>query len=93
MNTSEYISVVSLGFAVAAFIYSYVTNTKKYELASQQRTTILGWYSDTVNILTRLISEARSGLKNEVLAKDLLARLSANIEIGRFHFPNVIKDQ
>lgn len=92
MTTSDYISIGSLIFATAAFFYSYFTNTKKYELISQYRSEILEWYSDTVDILIRLRIEAKEGYKNESFKNELLSRLSAKIEIGRFYFPNVDKN-
>jgi hypothetical protein len=91
MTISNWISIASFLFAVSAFIYSYVTNTKKYELTRQYRTEVLGWYSETINILLRLKTEARSGFKDDELKLDLLCRLSAKIEIGRFYFPNIDK--
>ncbi len=91
MTTSDYIATGSLLIACAAFIYSYLTNTKKYELKSQYRLEILAWYSDTIDILIRLKIEAKDDFNNQELKKDLLSRLSAKIEIGRFYFPNVDK--
>lgn len=91
MTTSDYIAIASLLIAFLAFIYSYLTNTKKYELTSQYRTEILSWYSETIDILVRLKIEAKDSFKDENLRNELLSRLSAKIEIGRFYFPNVDK--
>jgi hypothetical protein len=91
MTTSDYISICSLLIAIAASIYSYLTNTKKYELTSQYRTELLSWYSETIDILIRLKFEAKNGYSDEAIKKDLLSRLSAKIEIGRFYFPNIDK--
>lgn len=91
MATSDYISIGSLVIAIAAFIYSYLTNTKKYELTSQYRIELLAWYADTIDILIRLKVEAKDGYSDKELKKDLLSRLSAKIEIGRFYFPNIDK--
>ena len=93
IKTSDYITLGSAIIAITAFVYSYLTNTKKYELTSQYRTKILEWYSDTIDVLVKLKFEAKENFINENLKKELLARLSANIEIGRFYFPNIdIKD-
>lgn len=89
MNTTDYISIGSLIIAIIALIYTYRTNTKKYELTSQYRSEILNWYSDTINILITLKSEAKNKFPNNDFKNELLCRLSANIEIGRFYFPNV----
>lgn len=91
MTTSDYIASASLFIAFIAFIYSYLTNTKKYELTSQYRTEILSWYSETVKILIRLKIEAKDNFKDENLKRELLSDLSTKIEIGRFYFPNIDK--
>ncbi len=91
MTTSDYIAIGSLIIAIAAFFYTYLTNTKKYELTNQYRTKILDWYSDTVEILVRLKIEANDDFAKGGLKKELLSRLSAKIELGRFYFPNVDK--
>jgi len=91
MTTSDYIATGSLIIAVAVFIYTYVTNTKRYELTSQYRLEIMNWYSDTVSILILLKCEARDKFPNIELKNELLCKLSTNIEIGRFYFPNVRK--
>ena len=91
MITSDYISTGSLIIAVAAFIYSYLTNTKKYELTSQYRAEVIDWYSDTINLLISLKCEAKNKFPNSDLKNELLCKLSSNIEIGRFYFPNVRK--
>lgn len=91
MKPSDFIAIASLLIAFAAFLYSYLTNTKKYELTSQYRTEILSWYSETIYILIRLKIEAKDNFKDNNIRKELLSKLSAQIEIGRFYFPNVDK--
>lgn len=90
MSASDFISIGSVVVAIAAFLYSFFFNTKKYELSSQYRTEILDWYAETIEILLRLKTEAKTDFKDEVLKCELLAKLSAKIEIGRFYFPNII---
>jgi hypothetical protein len=89
MTSRDYIAVGSLIIAIAAFVYTYMTNTKKYELTSRFRSEILGWYSITVELLIRLRFEAEDDFKDSELKRDLLSKLSAQIEIGRFYFPNI----
>ena len=89
MNISDIVSVVSIVIAIASYIHSYITSSKKYELQFQYRVEIMKWYSDTMNILTRLIIETKDGFADQSLKKELLSTLSSNIEIGRFYFPNV----
>lgn len=91
MTTSDYIAVGSLIIAISAFIYTYLANTKKYELTSQYRSEILNWYSITIELLIRLKHEAEANFENSELKRDLLSKLSAQIEIGRFYFPNIDK--
>ncbi len=91
MTTSDFISIGSLFFAVAAFIYSYLTSTKKYELISQYRTEILNWYAGTLDVLMRLKMEAMNNFPDPAQKKELLSGLSAKIELGRFYFPNIDK--
>jgi hypothetical protein len=91
MTTSDFISIGSLFFAVAAFIYSYLTSTKKYELTSQYRAEILGWYAGTLDILMRLKMEAMHDIPDQGLKNELLSGLSVKIETGRFYFPNIDK--
>ncbi len=91
MITTDYISIGSLIIAITAFLYSYLTNTKKYELKSQYRCEILNWHSETVEILIRLKIAAKDDSLNRELKNELLSKLSAEIEVGRFYFPNVDK--
>jgi hypothetical protein len=91
MTTSDFIATGSLIIAIGAFIYTYLTNTKRYELTSQYRSEIIDWYSDTINTLIALKCEAKNKFPNTELKNELLCKLSANIEIGRFYFPNVQK--
>jgi len=91
MTTTDFIATGSLIIAIAAFTYTYATNTKKYELTSQFRSEILNWYSTTIEILIRLRLEAENNFSCLELKRDLLSKLSAQIEIGRFYFPNIDK--
>ncbi|HSZ72664.1 MAG TPA: hypothetical protein VK750_08300, partial [Cytophagaceae bacterium] len=86
---SDCIAIGALVVSVGSFIYSYYTNTKKYELKSSYRNTIICWHADIVEILMRLKIETKSGKFSEELKKELLAKLSAGIETGRFYFPNL----
>lgn len=92
MTASDFIATISLIIAFITFIYSYLTNTKKYELTSQYRTEILCWYSNTIDILIRLKIETKNSSQDEGLKRELLSKLSSKIEVGRFYFPNVDKN-
>lgn len=90
MTTSDIISSCSIFISIGVLIYSHYTNTKKYELTKDYRTEILEWYSETIEIVQRLIVETKTGSKDPELKKVLLSKLSSKIEVGRFYFPNVV---
>ncbi len=67
-----------------------MSNTKKYELTSQYRREVLDWFSETTLILSSLRTVIWKEDGKEA-KQTLLCKLSAQIEIGRFFFPNVDK--
>lgn len=79
--------IISMVLSVAAFVFSYLTSTKKYELGSQYRSEILKWYSDTITLMKR--AKAALDNQNEFELKNIQADLSSQIDIGRFYFPNL----
>jgi len=89
METSDWISIGSLIIAVIAICYSYLSNTKKYELTDVYRKELLSWYETTLSILIRLRFFTEQGCLKHETKCDLLAELSSQIDIGRFYFPNV----
>lgn len=89
MNMSDYIALSSLLISIIAIIFSILTNTKKYELTSSQRSEMLDWYQETVEILILIRLSIVEG--TETNKTENLAKLSALIECGRFYFPNVDK--
>jgi hypothetical protein len=90
MEITDFISFGALILSIIAFLYTYFTNTKRYELHFQYRAEILSWYKETNQILIHLRVEAEKNSNNGVLKRELLSRLSSNIELGRFYFPNII---
>jgi len=76
-------------------IYAILTNTKKYELTENYKHEILAWYKSVTKIMITIIHlcETNQFYSKECEAKrnELLAELSAEAEMGRFYFPNVIK--
>lgn len=91
MQGSDYIAIVStcvtLGISIGSGIYAAVTNTKKYELAEQYKRELLAWYEKTIIIIMELMKTKEKQDRNL-----LLSRLSAQIEVGRFYFPNIRKN-
>ena len=90
MQIADYIAIVSicvsLGVSIVGGIYAVVTSTKKYELAEQYKRELLAWYEKVILLIMELI------VIKEKKDKDLLlSRLSAQIEVGRFYFPNIKK--
>lgn len=74
-------------------IYVLLTNTRRYELTTQLRTEILCWYSETTKIMIEIIHYIDKDIfYTHSFTQDrisLLSKLSSQIEIGRFYFPNV----
>lgn len=87
MGPSEFIAFFSLIVSVIALIYTFVSNTKRFELADQYRKDLLSWYQDTIRILLKIRGQVAAG-RFDWEKSDLLFLLSAQIEIGRFYLPN-----
>lgn len=85
MNISDWVTIISLLISIVALIYSFVSNTKKYELTYQYYNDILVWHNQVIEVL---ISLRLTRPKNES-KKQLLSKLSSLIESGRFYFPNI----
>ena len=84
MTPSDWIAGISLVVAVAALIYTIISNTKKYELTYQYYQDVVAWHSDVIKVITQLKATSEENSK-----KAYLAELSALIETGRFYFPNI----
>lgn len=91
MQMGDYIAIVSigvtLGISIVGGIYAIITNTKKYELAEQYKRELLEWYEKTVFVIIELL-----GITSNKEKKQLLSKLSSLIEVGRFYFPNINKN-
>ncbi len=85
-NFTNLLSIISLALStVTLYFYSRDRNKLKYAIANEYTKQLLEWHSTTVEVLIRLRSCS-------VVDKDgLLSKLSAQIEKGRFYFPNVDK--
>jgi hypothetical protein len=89
MTTTDIIAVISIIISFTAAGYTWLTNTKKYELTSIFRKELLEWYDKTLSVLVLLrILTDRNCLTPERKC-ELLSELSKQIELGRFYFPNV----
>lgn len=88
--------VVTALIAIIGGIYAIVTNTKKYELTENYRKELLQWYTSVVNLMIKIIHSFENGdfSSPEFSAQknEMLSQLSALTEVGRFYFPNVIKN-
>ena len=95
MSTADIVANIIAGIAlliaIVSFLYAWKTNTKKYELTEQYRNNLLQWYQETTIILIQLKLLIESGSLVEPQKYDLLSRLSSQIELGRFYFPNIDK--
>lgn len=65
MNISDWIAVISLSISVIALIYSFISNTKKYELTYQYYNDILIWHNQVIEVLTSLkLNDTNDELKS-----------------------------
>ena len=87
MSINDYFTLFSLLISTIALIYTYKSNTKRFELANQYKKDLLNWYQDTIRILLIIRGQVASG-RFDWRENDLLFSLSAQIEIGRFFLPN-----
>jgi len=86
MVFSDWMSLIAVFISFTIPVISHLTSTKKYELFSQKQNDIIDWFSQTILCL----SELRSRLEEDTQERNAaLWRLSSQIEIGRFFFPNV----
>lgn len=84
---NDWISIASILIALIAFLYSWKSNTKKYELTYQYYNDILEWHNQVVSLLSTLrISSYKKEDKHQYLSQ-----LYSLIECGRFYFPNIDK--
>lgn len=88
--------IVTIIISVIGGIYAIVTNTKKFELKENYCKELLNWYTSTNRILVRFIHSIKDcefysdDFEDEKI--HLISELSLAIEIGRFYFPNIIKN-
>lgn len=87
MTITDYLSLISILISILALVYTYKSNTKRFELADQYKKDLLNWYQDTIRILLNIRGRVASG-RFDWSKNDLLFSLSAQIEIGRFFLPN-----
>ncbi|WP_349671201.1 hypothetical protein [Lacrimispora sp.] len=85
------IAALALFVALISFAYTWITNTKKYELTDQFRNNLLGWYEETTSILIHLKLVTEFNCINDTEKCEMLSKLSTQIELGRFYFPNIDK--
>jgi len=88
------INAVSIILSVGGGIWAAFTSTKKYELTENLKAELMEWYSDTVGIMIELLHLIQNDAEDQeyhTKKNELLCRLSAQIEIGRFYFPNLDK--
>ena len=86
--------VVTVLIPVIGGIYKIVTSTKKYELTENYRKELLQWYTSVVEIMIRIIHsmESQEFFSDEFQPQktEMLSRLSALTEIGRFLFSQLL---
>lgn len=92
ITPGDVLSVISMFGAVFAAIYGALTSTKKFEMREAYRQEVLDWYKETARIMIDLIHYLKKGLLYTddfgLKRLELLCSLSAQIDLGRFYFPN-----
>lgn len=83
------IQVVGVVVSIFAIIYS----SQRFERTQKARQQLMTWYKDTVSLMIETIHLIENGKTRRIADYDtkrdqLLWRLSAQIEIGRCHYPN-----
>jgi len=85
---SNIIAGMSLIFSLTVtFFYFRDRRQAKFLLMNEYTKQIMEWYAETIEILLKLEHKAC----NKTLRTEVLAKLSALIERGRFFFPNIDK--
>ena len=88
--------IVTILIAIIGGIYKITTNTKKYELTENYRRELLQWYASVISLMIKIIRYSESGVFFSAdftsQKEEMLSQLSALVEVGRFYFPNVIKN-
>lgn len=82
ISVSDIFSILSLLIAISSVFLSL--GLQRLEVRFKYRGEVLSWYKSTLEILFHL---NRTGITIEE-KKVLLSKLSSNIELGRFFFPN-----
>lgn len=54
MGASEWIAIAAALIASISLVYTWKSNTKKYELTDQYRVSLLDWFNKTTELLIRL---------------------------------------
>lgn len=88
MSLSDFIALLSLLISSIALIYTFASNTKRFELSDQYKQDLLTWYQDTIRVLLKIRGRVAAETFDWKEESDLLFLLSAQIEIGRFYLPN-----
>lgn len=88
--------VVTIIISVIRGIHKILTDTKKYELTESFRKELLDWYASVTNLMIGIIHYIKEDrfFKPDFIDKktEMLSRLSALAEVGRFYFPNVERE-
>ena len=100
INLDNIIALLAIAVGIVtstvAAVYTLVTNTKKYELTENYRCELMEWYKLVVQNMLEIIHLCENNILNSSEFKiekvKLLSQLSSLMEIGRFYFPNIIKN-
>lgn len=81
------ISIISVSISLATIIYTMLSNRDRFIISSTERKNILEWYDKSINIIMLIREKIIVNEKADL--PEILSELSAQIEIGRFYFPNI----
>lgn len=82
------VSFLSLGISGLTFYFYFKDRRReKFQTIAEYTKQLLEWHGETVELLIRIRLQIESG--NSSSLKDDMAKLSAQIEKGRFFFPNI----
>ena len=79
MAITDYLSLISILISILALVYTYKSNTKRFELADQYKKDLLNWYQDTIRILLNIRGRVASG-RFDWSKNDLLFSLLSNLQ-------------
>jgi len=84
----KWYEIASILISIFALVIAFLSTIERFSIASSHRKERLDWYSETIYLLITLRLYCKENAsRTEKLP--YLAKLSSQIEIGRFYFPSI----